>query len=56
VDNFNSSFMTQTVAGTGYDAAANKYIYTFNPGTLGVPTIYSDLSRWQVQIGARLEF
>ena len=56
VDNFNGAFMTQTVAGTGYDPVANKYIYTFNPGTLGVPTIYSDLSRWQLQIGARLEF
>jgi hypothetical protein len=56
VDDFNSSFMSQTIAGTGYDAAKNKYIYTFNPGTLGVPTIYSDLSRWQVQVGARLEF
>jgi hypothetical protein len=56
VDNFNGAFSTQTVAGTGFDAKTDKYIYTFNPGTLGVPTIYSDLSRWQLQIGARLEF
>ena len=56
VNNFNGSFATQTVAGTGYDAAAGKYIYTFNPGTLGTPTIYSDLSRWQLEVGARLEF
>jgi len=56
VDNFNNSFYTQTIAGTGYDAKTNKYNYTFNPGTLGTPTIYSDLSRWQLQIGARLEF
>jgi hypothetical protein len=56
VSNFNGSFVTQAIAGTGYDAATNRYIYTFNRGTLGVPTIYSDLSRWQVQVGARLEF
>jgi len=56
VDNFNNAFVTQTIAGTGYDKVTNKYIYTFNPGTLGQPTIYSDLSRWQLQIGARLEF
>jgi hypothetical protein len=31
VDNFNGSFMTQTIAGTGFDAAKDKYIYTFNP-------------------------
>ena len=56
VDNFENSFVTQTIAGTGYDTATNKYIYVFNAGTLGTPTIYSDLSRWQVQVGARLEF
>jgi hypothetical protein len=56
VDDFSNSFETQEIAGTGYDTKTNKYIYTFNPGTLGVPTIYSDLSRWQIQVGARLEF
>jgi hypothetical protein len=56
VDNFDNSFVTQTIAGTGYDAKTNKYIYTFNPGTLGTPSIYSDLSRWQIQVGAKLEF
>ncbi len=56
VDNFDNSFVTQTVAGTGYNAKTNQYIYTFNPGTLGTPSIYSDLSRWQVQVGAKLEF
>jgi hypothetical protein len=56
VDDFTNSFETQEIAGTGYDTKTNKYIYTFNPGTLGVPTIYSDLSRWQLQVGARLEF
>jgi hypothetical protein len=56
VDNYVNSFATQTIAGTGFDPVADKYIYTFNPGTLGTPTIYSDLSRWQLQVGARLEF
>jgi len=48
--------VTQTIAGTGFDVKNNKYIYTFNPGTLGTPSIYSDLSRWQIQVGARLDF
>jgi hypothetical protein len=56
VDDFTGNFETQEIAGTGYDKATNKYIYTFNPGTLSTPTIYSDLSRWQIQVGARLEF
>jgi hypothetical protein len=56
VDNFNNAFETQTIAGTGYDPKTNKYMYTFNAGTLGQPSIYSDMSRWQVQVGARLEF
>jgi hypothetical protein len=56
VDDYTFSFETQEIAGTGYDTVTHKYIYTFNPGTLGVPSIYSDLSRWQVQVGARLEF
>jgi hypothetical protein len=56
VDDYSNSFETQEIAGTGYDTKTNKYIYTFNNGTLGTPSIYSDLSRWQLQIGARLEF
>jgi hypothetical protein len=56
VDDYTNSFETQEIAGTGYDKVTNKYIYTFNNGTLGTPSIYSDLSRWQLQIGARLEF
>ena len=56
VDNYLNSFYTQTIAGTGYNKVTNQYMYTFNAGTLGTPTIYSDLSRWQVQVGAKLEF
>jgi hypothetical protein len=56
VDNFNNAFVTQTIAGTGFDKATEMYIYTFYRCSLGTPTIYSDLSRWQLQVGARLEF
>jgi hypothetical protein len=56
VDNFEGAFQTLTVAGAGYNKVTNQYIYTFNPGTLGVPSIYSDESRWQIEVGARLDF
>ncbi len=50
----------RTVAGTAYNPAGNngagQYIYFFNSNTLSNPTIFSDLSRWQVSIGAKLEF
>jgi hypothetical protein len=57
---YNFPFGEQTVAGTGYNPAGNggagQYLYTFNPGTLGAPQLYSDLSRWYLQVGVRLEF
>jgi len=56
VDNYLNAFYTQTIAGTGYNAKTNQYEYVFNNGTLGTPSIYSDESRWQVQVGARLDF
>ncbi|HZZ57095.1 MAG TPA: hypothetical protein VFE31_04635, partial [Opitutaceae bacterium] len=60
VSNFDNSFNVQTIAGTGFNPAANggagQYIYVFNPATLGTPTTYPDMSRWAIQIGARLEF
>lgn len=60
VSNFDSSFNVQTIAGTGFnpkgDGGAGQYIYVFNPSTLGTPTTYPDMSRWAIQIGARLEF
>jgi hypothetical protein len=50
----------RTVAGTAYNPAGNngagQYIYFFNNSTLTNPTVFSDLSRWQVSIGAKLEF
>jgi hypothetical protein len=60
VTNYDNSFETQTIAGTGYNPAGNsgrgQYIYTFNAGTFGTPTTYPDMSRWNIQVGARLEF
>jgi Carboxypeptidase regulatory-like domain len=60
VTNYDGSFETQTIAGTGYSPTGNggkgQYIYTFNAGTLGLPTTFSDMSRWNIQVGARLEF
>jgi hypothetical protein len=57
---YNYPYGEQTVAGTGYNAAGNggagQYLYTFNTGTLGAPQVYSDLSRWYLQIGVKLEF
>jgi hypothetical protein len=55
------SSASRTVAGTGYNAAGNagqgQYIYVFNAGTLGAATTpLSDLSRWMIQVGARLDF
>jgi len=57
---YNFPYGEQTVVGTGYNAAGNggagQYLYTFNPGTLGAPQTYSDLSRWYLQVGVKLEF
>jgi hypothetical protein len=51
---------SRTIAGAAYNPAGNggagQYIYTFNSATLGNQTIYSDMSRWNVQIGVKLEF
>ncbi len=53
--------------GTGYSGynravasatvnTAGQYVYTFNSSTLSTPIVFTDLSRWQVQAGARIEF
>ncbi|HXN35003.1 MAG TPA: TonB-dependent receptor [Opitutaceae bacterium] len=53
--------------GTGYNGynravasatinAAGQYVYTFNANTLTTPVTFTDLSRWQLQIGAKLQF
>jgi len=53
---YNYPYGEQSVAGTGYNAKTNQYMYTFNSGTLGAPQIYSDMSRWYMQVGVKLEF
>ncbi|HEX3728547.1 MAG TPA: carboxypeptidase regulatory-like domain-containing protein, partial [Opitutaceae bacterium] len=51
---------SRTIAGTFYNPAGNggagQYTYTFNSSTLGNSTTFSDMSRWNIQIGARLSF
>jgi hypothetical protein len=36
--------------------SAGQYVYTFTSSTLTQMTKYTDLSRWQLQLGAKLEF
>ena len=51
---------SRSIAGTAYNAAGNggagQYIYTFNSTTLGSLTTYSDMSRWNLQVGVKFEF
>ena len=60
VSNFNNSFNSRTVVGTVFNQAGNngagQYVYVFNSATQNSPTTYSDMSRYDIQIGARLEF
>ncbi len=70
VSNYDNAFDTRTAVGTGFDPNGNggkgAYVYVFNSGTQSSytlyngryypGTIYSDMSRWNIQIGARLEF
>jgi hypothetical protein len=39
-----------------YNSTTNQYIYTFVPGSVSAQPPFTDLSRWQAQIGAKLEF
>ena len=36
--------------------ASGQYVYTFSSSTLGTAQVFTDLSRWQLQVGARLDF
>ncbi len=36
--------------------ASGQYVYTFSSSTLGSQLVFADLSRWQLQLGAKLEF
>ncbi len=51
-----SNGYNRRVAGATYNAATNTYAYTFSSSTLSSQPTFTDLSRWQVQIGAKLEF
>jgi len=53
--------------GTGYSGynrsvasatvnSAGQYVYTFSGNTQSTPIVFTELSRWQLQIGARIEF
>jgi hypothetical protein len=57
---YNYPYGEFTVVGTGYNPAGNggagQYLYTYNPGTVTAPQVYSDLSRWYLQVGIKLEF
>ena len=39
-----------------YNAVTNQYNYTWTPANVSAQPPFTDLSRWQVQLGARLEF
>lgn len=36
--------------------ASGQYVYTFSSSTQGTQQVFTDLSRWQLQLGARIEF
>ncbi len=46
----------RSVASATYNAATNQYNYTFTSSTLASQINFTDLSRWQVQLGAQLQF
>lgn len=49
----------RSVLSTTYDAVNNQYVYSFTPSTLDpVPTVNNEhpVSRWQIQVGARIRF
>jgi hypothetical protein len=60
VDDWDPSFESRTVVGTSFDPSGNggkgAYVYAFNNGTVTNPTIFSDMSRWAIQVGAKLKF
>ncbi len=47
---------TYTVAGATYNPTANQYTYFYNSNTTGSINVLTELSRWQVQVGARIKF
>ncbi len=59
VDGIDYSY-TRAVVSTTFDKTANggqgQYVYRFNGNTLDDFGTFTDLSRWQIQMGARLKF
>ena len=39
-----------------YNATTNTYAYAFTSSTLGNQITFTDASRWQLQIGAKIDF
>lgn len=46
----------RAVASATYNAAKNQYNYVFTSSTLGTEINFTDLSRWQIQLGLKLSF
>jgi len=46
----------RNVASAAYNATTNTYAYTFTSSTLANQVTFTDLSRWQLQIGAKIDF
>jgi Carboxypeptidase regulatory-like domain len=51
-----SSAYNRRVAGGTYNAATGTYAYTFSSSTLSSQPTFTELSRWQLQLGAKLAF
>ena len=52
-----ASTLARWAAGkASHNATANTYAYAFTSSTLGNQITFTDLSRWQLQIGAKIEF
>ena len=46
----------RSVAQANYNPTTNQYAYTFTSSTLGTPINFTDLSRYQIQVGAKISF
>ena len=52
----NNGYERYTGVTAAYNATTNQYTYTWVPTSVSAQPPFTDLSRWQVQLGARLEF
>jgi hypothetical protein len=51
-----NGYLRWTGVSASYNSATNKYNYTWNPSYVSSQPAFTDLSRWQFQVGAKLEF